>query len=444
VSLKLKRPPEFGARLGKGALALGLMVTTGVGLMAATHMLSHGNSSKNAGSGLSAPLPPALPMVSSAPAPGSRAGNLPEVQATTPEGRLIQVYRAIADNRMVQALDLAQALATEMPKFRLAQLVYADLLSTRRGDLAAFGGELNRVGGDVGMEVVGLREEAMMRLAALRERPPANAVPTQFVVLPPDVKHAIAVDVSRARLYLFENGPQGIRLVADHYVSIGKQGAAKLVEGDQKTPLGTYFISDVIDPTTLEDRFGSGALPLNYPSGYDRVSGRTGSGILLHGVPSKTYSRPPRDTDGCVVLANEDLKRLAATIVPRGTPVVLAQRLDWVAANRAQEGSQDFLAALHQWQQARVADDLATLATYYGAASDAPSTTPAPAPRGSRVRKVAAFDELSVLGWDNRRQVMVVSFRERGPQGQRARRLTRQYWAREAGHWKILSQDPSA
>jgi hypothetical protein len=60
------------------------------------------------------------------------------------------------------------------------------------------------------------------------------------------------------------------------------------------------------------------------------------------------------------------------------------------------------------------------------------------------VRKVAAFDELSVLGWDNRRQVMVVSFRERGPQGQRARRLTRQYWAREAGHWKILSQDPSA
>ncbi|EHR71072.1 hypothetical protein BurJ1DRAFT_2233 [Burkholderiales bacterium JOSHI_001] len=422
------------------------MVTTGVGLMAATHMLGHGSNPKDSTSAVSAPLPPALPMVSSAPAPGARVSNLPAVQPATPEGRLIQVYRAISDNRMAQALDLAQTLATEMPKFRLAQLVYADLLSTRRGDLAAFGGELNRAGAEAGAEVDGLREEAAMRLAALRERPPANAVPTQFVVLPPDVKHAIAVDVSRARLYLFENGAQGIRLVADHYVSIGKQGAAKLVEGDQKTPLGTYFISDVIDPTTLEDRFGSGALPLNYPSAYDRVSGRTGSGILLHGVPSKTYSRPPRDTDGCVVLANEDLKRLATTIVPRGTPVVIAQKLDWVAANRAQEGSQDFLAALQQWQQARVADDVATLAAYYGPAAAAEATPAAPpqGARNNRVRKVAAFDELSVLGWDNNRQVMVVSFRERGPQGQRARRVTRQYWAREAGHWKIMSQDPSA
>ena len=32
--------------------------------------------------------------------------------------------------------------------------------------------------------------------------------------------------------------------------------------------------------------------------------------------------------------------------------------------------------------------------------------------------------KLSVLGWDNRRQVMVVSFRELGPNGQRARRLS--------------------
>ena len=98
----------------------------------------------------------------------------------------------------------------------------------------------------------------------------------------------------------------------------------------------------------------------------------------------------------------------------------------------------------HKLQQAT---DAAALAAYNGAAVMAESTPAAPpqaGARGTRVRKVAAFDELSVLGWDNRRQVMVVSFRERGPQGQRARRLTRQYWAREAGHWKILSQDPSA
>lgn len=39
--------------------------------------------------------------------------------------------------------------------------------------------------------------------------------------------------------------------------------------------------------------------------------GRNGYGIWLHGTPSDTFSRPPRTSDGCVVLANTDLDEIA-------------------------------------------------------------------------------------------------------------------------------------
>jgi murein L,D-transpeptidase YafK len=57
----------------------------------------------------------------------------------------------------------------------------------------------------------------------------------------------------------------------------------------------------------LTDFYGSGAFPINYPNEWDRIRGRNGYGIWLHGTPRDTYSRPPRASDGCIVLSNEDL-----------------------------------------------------------------------------------------------------------------------------------------
>ncbi|MFM7113322.1 MAG: hypothetical protein ACKO26_19465, partial [Planctomycetota bacterium] len=44
------------------------------------------------------------------------------------------------------------------------------------------------------------------------------------------------------RLYLFQNSPQGLTLLADYYISVGKLGTSKAVEGDQRTPLGVYYM----------------------------------------------------------------------------------------------------------------------------------------------------------------------------------------------------------
>jgi hypothetical protein len=362
----------------------------------------------------------------------------------TPEARLIAIYHLIASHRLDAALQAAEALTRAHPTFKLAQLVQADLLSARTGPLPVFGGALPAKDAHLAAELALLRDEAQLRLQALQERPPANALPADLLVVPESLKQVIVVDASRSRLYLFNNGPQGVHLAQDFYISLGKQGVDKLIEGDQKTPLGVYFITDRLDGRSLEDRFGAGALPLNYPNAYDKVRGRTGSGILVHGVSSSTYSRPPLDSDGCIALANDDLLRLASLLPQRDTPVIITRHIQWVTpqaeAAAAAATPDDFLATVKQWQDARLTADLPAAQSLYD-----PVAQPTDANEQQQFQERMAvppggFRDLSVLGWQDDKELRVVTFRELPGVGQRRDRVMRQYWAREGTSWRIMAE----
>jgi L,D-transpeptidase YnhG len=187
-----------------------------------------------------------------------------------------------------------------------------------------------------------LREESRIRLKALRERPPPGSIPSQFLALSPRTRHAIAVDTSKSRLYLFENSAEGLKLIANYYISIGKSGIEKSLEGDQRTPLVVYYITSNLDPKSLKDFYGSGALPINYPNPLDVSRGRTGGCIWLHGTPPGQFSRAPKASDGCVVLANPDLERIIRTVEVRTTPVVIAQQLHWAPPHSVRVHSKIF------------------------------------------------------------------------------------------------------
>lgn len=81
-----------------------------------------------------------------------------------------------------------------------------------------------------------LRSELRLRLDSTKAPPPQGSIPAQFLELSARTRHAIAMDASRSRLYLFENTDKGLVLVADYYASVGKLGTEKVVEGDQRTP----------------------------------------------------------------------------------------------------------------------------------------------------------------------------------------------------------------
>ena len=359
------------------------------------------------------------------------------------EGRLLAVYRLIGQARNRQALALAEELVRDHPNFQLAQLVYGDLLNSQVRPVRTLG-DVHPDAARTGAETLAnLREESHLRLKALRERPPPATLPSQFMALAPSSRHAIAIDISRSRLYLFENSATGLRLAADFYVSIGKLGAEKTIEGDKRTPLGIYFITSNLDPKSLKNFYGSGALPINYPNPLDQSRGKTGSGIWLHGTPPEQFSRAPRASDGCVVLANPDLERLVRTVQVRTTPVVIAQSLKWQPPQTVANSSQVFAATLAGWQKAKSSGNLESMLNFYAPDFRSQDKTLAqwtPVLRQEIDRaqgRPIALKDVSYLHWTDSADTMVVTFGE-VVEGMRTGMVKRQYWMRQGVQWKIF------
>lgn len=372
-------------------------------------------------------------VASAAPAPSDGAA----------EARLIEIYKLIGNSRQQEALQKAQRLVEDIPNFQLAQLVYGDLLAARVRPLATMGDVPAALASASTTALQELRDESLRRMRAIRERPPAGSIPSQFLALSQRSKHAIAVDASRSRLYLFENSSTGLKLMADYYISVGKAGISKSAEGDQRTPLGVYYISSNLDPKSLKDFYGSGALPLNYPNVLDAKRGNTGSGIWLHGTPPKQFSRPPLATDGCVVLANPDLERIIRTVEIRSTPVVIAQQLQWITPQAAQSDSKPFENVLMAWRNAKASGNLQQTLSYYTPDFNSNGKTldqwmpRLKAEMSQIVGRGVELKDLSLLRWNDSAETMVVTFGEVAD-GTRTGWTKRQYWIRQDKQWKIF------
>ncbi len=254
-----------------------------------------------------------------------------------------------------------------------------------------------------------LREESLLRLKALRDVPPHDGMPAEFLQLSPVTKHALAVDTSKARLYLLENNNGRLRVVSDFYISVGKLGDQKSVEGDLRTPLGAYYVVSNLDPRGLKDFYGAGALPINYPNPVDTLQGRTGRGIWLHGTPPNQFSRAPKATDGCVVLANPDLAQVIQAVEPGTTPVVIAKSLKWVRPAQLDAERHAFSQDFERWRKDRIA------------------------------RQPASITDVSVVSWKDAMDSRMVTFMEHRV-GQKRPMLLRQYWVREPKGWRVLDE----
>lgn len=380
------------------------------------------------------------------PAPARKAEQ-PAPAATVGDGqaeaRLIEIYKLIGHGQHRAALARAETLVRDHPNFGLAQLVYGDLLAVQARPVKAFGDVPDAAVQGGAQALAELREESQLRMRALRERPPAGAIPAQFLQVSPRSKHAIAIDSARHRLYLFQNGPEGLKLIADYYVSVGKLGIDKSVEGDLRTPLGVYYITSNLDPKSLKDFYGAGALPINYPNPYDARRGRTGHGIWLHGTPPEQFARAPKATDGCVVLANPDLERIIRTVEVRTTPVVIAQSLRWVTPATVQAENRHFHDVLQSWRSAKASGDVNRLLAFYTPDFTVNGKTVsewAPLMKvelGKTRGRAVELKDVSVLRWTDSADTMVVTFGEVAA-GARTGQVKRQYWVRQGPQWKIF------
>lgn len=356
------------------------------------------------------------------------------------EAQLRQVFDTLAQGRLNAALGEADRLVARYPNFRLAHLVRGDLLLARTQPIAGLG---NGVPG-VGEELEELRAEAAARLRAARESPPPHSVPRHLLQLAPAQRHAIVVDASRSRVYVYENAGGVPRLVESYYSTLGKQGVAKEREGDQKTPIGVYHVTSRIPGRKLPDLYGWGAFPLSYPNEWDRLQGRTGYGIWIHGVPSDTYVRAPRASDGCIVLANAEIEQLARLVQPGLTPVIVAERADWVPRKAWRTERDALLRALDAWRADWESRDSTRYLAHYAAGfrSDGMNFERWRAHK-RRVNAGKSWIRVSLSNVSafldpGAQPLMVVTFDQDYRSSDFAgRSRKRQYWVREGGRWKI-------
>lgn len=265
-----------------------------------------------------------------------KRSNRHEAQTSTASGEalFLQTYQLLGDGQHAQALALAQTMTERFPHFQLGQLVYADLMASATG-LPPQNDALSH-NPDTQRRLNQLKTEALQRTRHAGPAQLAGQVPEPVRYLSANVPQMVLVDAQKSRLYLLAQRSDGtgkiqLQVVFDAYVSIGDQGMGKWRKGDAKTPAGVYFIQKHLTDPMLPDLYGSGALTLDYPNPLDKQLNRTGSGIWLHGSPSQQYARPPTATDGCVVLANDDMTRLVQHGMRADTPVIIAEQVRWVA-----------------------------------------------------------------------------------------------------------------
>ena len=358
-----------------------------------------------------------------------------------PEPMLEQVFRQIERNRVGLALDQVDALLAIWPNFRLGHLIRGDLLLARSSALTTMGNAPNAPE-DV---LTGLRDEAVARIRAFRDKPPVDGVPRYLMQLPADQTHAVVVDARRSRLYLYENVDGRPRFVADYYVSHGRLGIEKLREGDKKTPLGVYQVTGFLPPERLTDFYGAGALPINYPNAWDRKQGRKGHGIWLHGTPSDTFSRPPRASDGCVVLANPDFLALNHYLRGAQVPVIISDSVEWLSLDDWHKERTEFNRVLEQWRVDWESRDNERFLAHYSPQFSASGNGFPEFARQKRAVNASkkwvkvGVRNLSTYRNPGRDHLVVVTFE----QDYRSDNLSnvmrkQQYWQKEGGRWRIV------
>ena len=379
-------------------------------------------------------------------APALLAAALPPVAARDgAEARFERALQSVTSGKLPAALEEMDQLAERYPTWRLAHLVHGDLLLARTAPITGFGNGSNRSGADL----EDLRAEALARLRAVRERPLPDQIPRYLLQLDRTQRNAIVVDARQSRVYVYENAGATPRLVQDFYSTIGKNGFDKQRNGDRKTPLGVYFVTGRIPGNKLPDLYGWGAFPISYPNEWDRMAGRTGYGIWLHGVPSNTYARAPRASDGCVALANADIAELAKRVQVGVTPVIITDQIEWASPRASREERESFMSELDAWRGDWESGNSERYLSHY--AREFRSGGMDYAAWSAHKRRVNALKRwikvslgnVSVFRYPGNRTLMVVSF----DQNYRSNNLTqhtrkRQYWIKEGERWLIVEEAP--
>ena len=148
-----------------------------------------------------------------------------------------------------------------------------------------------------------------------------------FIIVEPDRSRTSRGTFS-GEAFLFVKGRKGYNVVGKYPVVYGLRGQDKQYEGDRRTPLGKYRITEKRRKPT-DSVFGGWSLHINYPTTWDRNAGRIGR-ITIHGGPERGTLGSLRILDGSTEDARDGTENIDALAkhLRVGSPVFIAGESD--------------------------------------------------------------------------------------------------------------------
>jgi murein L,D-transpeptidase YafK len=276
-----------------------------------------------------------------------------------------------------------------------------------------------------------------------------GSLPASLIRIPESVTTVFVAETSTASFHRFERSDGDFVHRGSFYMSIGEEGPGKRHSGDRRTPLGVYFVTEQLDTSKLHEKYGVTAFPLDYPNIWDQRGDRDGDGIWVHGVDPKSGPRPERDTDGCIALANKDLKALATGFEDNVTPVLVTREVvrDETSDNDTIRNELENRVA--EWAASKAKGDLFTFLSLYAEEFErwgmdkSEWSTLNLQPASQRAIHEIAVSELLLLAYPDEEGLYLSRFRQTVMTGEREIVSTaRLYWRRdEGGTLKIIAED---
>ncbi len=173
--------------------------------------------------------------------------------------------------------------------------------------------------------------------------------------------YVLVVDKQYQKIYAFKkNGT--FSKIFESPCSTGKNQGAKQSTGDAKTPNGVFFATKMLLKPGPPETYGTLAFPLDYPTLSDRRAGRNGYNIWIHGT---TKPLAPLQSNGCVVLRDNDLHRLTNLIHFNKTPVIIQESINWISQNQTPAGKEELERILALWNRYSIDADMKSFDALY-------------------------------------------------------------------------------
>ncbi|EDJ6165731.1 hypothetical protein GFG10_05690 [Campylobacter jejuni] len=160
------------------------------------------------------------------------------------------------------------------------------------------------------------------------------------------------------RVYSYEDGK--IRKDFEQKEIITGLMGDKKIEGDLKTPVGFYELGRKFNPG--DPYYGPFAFATTYPNLLDKVQGKTGGGIWIHGYPLDGSRLDEFKTRGCIALFNNNLEKFAQVVQDKKV-FVMTEEKEKIRAKKDQIAS--LLADLFIWKLAWTNSDTNTYLSFY-------------------------------------------------------------------------------